>query len=389
MQTHSHHFPGPAIRYALAVFITVRVVLTVFAAVVVLVYPRWGNDPPPDVSSPESAPVPLSWKGILLDSWQRFDARIYVRIAAEGYGHDGEFGDTAFAPLYPALIRILGRVLGERYSLAALLISNAAAFAALWLLFQLVEFELDRSTARRATLYLATFPVSFFLFAAYSESLYLALSIAAFYFLRRSRWGYAGPMALLASLTRTPGWLLGIPFLLEYIRPRQGTKPPRAALLSVAAAPLGLGSFLLYRRLAGYPSMGVLYATYWRSRFVAPWLSILAASNHILSGSAIPADVFDLFLAFAFTALVLIGWRRIPSVYSLYVVAGILFSLTRLKVPLYPLQSLSRYLFVLFPVFMILAQLGENRWTNRVVLYSSFALLLFWTGQFVLGGWVA
>jgi hypothetical protein len=87
--------------------------------------------------------------------------------------------------------------------------------------------------------------------------------------------------------------------------------------------------------------------------------------------------------------LVLIGWRRIPSVYSLYVVAGILFSLTRLKVPLYPLQSLSRYLFVLFPVFMILAQLGENRWTNRIVLYSSFALLLFWTGQFVLGGWVA
>jgi len=388
MHTHRCHSLSPAVRHALVVFITVRVVLTVFTAAVVLLYPRWGNDPP-EIPSPESAPVPLTWKGVLLDSWQRFDARIYTSIAAEGYGYDGGFGDTVFAPLYPVLVRILGWVLGERYSLAALLISNAAAFVALWLLFQLVEFELDRSTARRATLYLAIFPVSFFLFAAYSESVYLALSIAAFYFLRRSRWGYAGLMALLASWTRTPGWVLGVPFLLEYVRPRQGVRPPRAALLSVAAAPLGLGSFLLYRHLAGYPPMGELYATCWRFFFVPPWQSILVASNHILSGSAIPADVFDLFLVFVFTALVLVGWRRIPTVYSLYTVAGILFSLTRLKVPLYPLQSQSRYLLVLFPAFMVLAQLGEHRWTNRVVVYSSFALLLFWTGQFVLGGWVA
>lgn len=385
-EVQSRWFRDPALRYAVTVFLALRVVLSVFAALILLLNPS-STEQDTYKTYLGFTPVTEGWEGLLLEPWQRFDTLHYLRIAAEGYDASPE--DTVFAPLYPALIRSLGLMLDGNYLFAALLISNIAAFAALFLLFKLVEFELDRSAARRATLYLVVSPVAFFLFAGYSESLYLALSIAAIYFVRQARWGCAGLMAFLAAWTRTSGWILVFPFLYEYIHPRHKLRPSRTALFSVAAAPLGLAMFLLYRYLAGYPPLEVLYTTYWRSRVVPPWVSILVASRHILSGSGHPADIFDLCLTFVFIGLTIAAWRRLPTVYTLYLGVGILFPLTRLKVPLYPLQSQSRYLLTLFPAFMVLAQVGERPWVNRVILYPSIALLLFWTGQFVMWGWVA
>ncbi len=386
---HDLRSHGPALRYALAVFIAVRVTLTIFVALMALLFPDSSGSDQPEASSSGSPAVSVDLEALLLDPWQRFDALWYVGIAAEGYGFDVYFGDTVFPPLYPALIRSVGLVLGGNYSLAAVLVSNVAAFIALFLLLQLVEFELDRPTARRATLYLAVSPVAFFLFAGYSESLFLALSIAALCFVRQGWWGRAGLMALLATWARTSGWLLAIPFLVEYVRPRQGHRPPPTVLLSVVAAPIGLAMFVLFRELAGFPPLEALYTTYWRSRIVFPWQSIMEASRYALSGAYHPADLFDLLSTFVFVGLTVVGWRRIPTLYGLYLAAGTLYPLTRLKVPVHPLQSQSRYLLVLFPAFIILAQLGERPWANRVILYSSVALLLFWTGQFVIGGWVA
>lgn len=386
---HRHSPHGPALRYALTVFVAVRVILTIFAALMALLLP----DPSPrdqleDPSSGSSA-VPVDLEAILLEPWQRFDALWYLGIAEEGYGYDAYWGATAYPPLYPALIRSVGWVLGGNYSVAAILISNVAAFVALYLLFRLVESELGRSAAKRATLYLAVSPVSFFLFAGYSESLFLALSIAALYYVRQGHWARAGLMALFASWARMSGWVLAIPFLFEYFYPMEGRRPPRTALLSIAAAPLGLVLFVLFRELAGFPPLAVLYEAYWRLQVVWPWQSVLEASRRILAGVYHIADLFDLFSTFAFVGLAVVGWRKIPTLYSLYLATGILYPLTRLKVPVHPLQSQSRYLLVLFPAFMILAQLGERPWVNRVIFYSSVALLLFWTGQFVIGGWVA
>ena len=386
---HSHRPCGPALRYALAVFVAVRMILTVFTALMVLLFPSSSSNDVVEPASPEPTTIIADWEALLLEPWQRFDALWYMGIAAGGYGYDGSMGDTVFPPLYPALIRSVGLILGDNYALAAVLVSNLAAFVALFLLFQLVEFELYRSTARRATLYLAVSPVSVFLFAGYSESLFLALSIAALYLVRQGRWGRAGLMALLATWTRTSGWLLAIPFLFEYVQPREGLRSPRIALLSVAAAPLSLAMFVLFRGLAGFPPLADLYATYWLTRIVFPWQSILEASRHILSGAYHPADLLDLMSTFVFIGLAVAGWRRIPTLYSLYLVAGIIYPLTRLKVPVYSLQSQSRYLLALFPAFIILAQFGERPWGNRVIFYLSVALLLFWTGQFAIGGWVA
>jgi hypothetical protein len=50
---------------------------------------------------------------------------------------------------------------------------------------------------------------------------------------------------------------------------------------------------------------------------------------------------------------------------------------------------MSRYLLMLFPVFVLLARLGaRSPWWNRAIAYPSLALLLFFCGQFVIWGWV-
>ena len=62
--------------------------------------------------------------------------------------------------------------------------------------------------ANRSVLYLALFPTTLFLVAVYSESLYLALSVAAFLLARRARWGWAGLTIGLATLARVSGVVL-------------------------------------------------------------------------------------------------------------------------------------------------------------------------------------
>jgi hypothetical protein len=54
-----------------------------------------------------------------------------------------------------------------------------------------------------------------------------------------------------------------------------------------------------------------------------------------------------------------------------------------------PLYSFSRYTLVFFPTFMILGDIGRRPWPNRLILYPSFLLYLYFAGQFFMWGWVA
>jgi hypothetical protein len=53
------------------------------------------------------------------------------------------------------------------------------------------------------------------------------------------------------------------------------------------------------------------------------------------------------------------------------------------------LNSMSRYVLTLFPIFMYLGILGKDRRVHRCIFYPSVALLLYLCGQFAMWGWVA
>src|SRR5205807_8304264 len=125
----------------------------------------------------------------------------FLEIAERGYDH----ASAAFPPLYPAALWLLGHVLGGQYVLAGIAISLAAALGSFVLLHRLAETRLGADGARRAVLYLAVFPMSLFLQAVYSESLFLLLALAAFVLAERGRHLEAGVAAGLAILTRAIG----------------------------------------------------------------------------------------------------------------------------------------------------------------------------------------
>ena len=382
----------PAIRHALVVFLASRLCLTLWAVVVLAVQPL--PQEPDEVLRPYLGEPVLDsgLTGALLGPWQRFDTLRYLRIAGNGYT---AVEDSVFPPLYPLAIRALGPAFntfsprGSANLVAAILLSNVAFFGTLVLLFRITASEEDEASARRAVIYLAAFPTSFFLLAAYTESLFLFFALAAIWAARRDRVWRAGLFGLLASLTRLTGWVLTIPLAFEYLQ-RRSFLLRRIRLDSLAALlpMLGAPAFLAYRMMVGLPSIAQIYRDFWYQTTSIPGVDLFAAARQMLSGGAPFTLFFDFFCAILLIAATVITFRRLTPTYGLYMAMLLLFMLLPTS-ELKPLFSFSRYALVFFPMFMWFGSLGKNPWLNRAILYPSTALLLYLSGQFFIWGWVA
>lgn len=325
-----------------------------------------------------------------------WDAVWYLSIAWNGYGATGV--DAAFFPLYPLLVFIAGAGSSPGALLvASYAVSLAAFLGALYLLHRLVDLELGHRHARPALMLLALFPASLFFGAPYSESLFLLVSVGAFYAARTGGWAAAGALAGAASATRSAGILLLLPLaLLWWQSPERRARD--AAWL--ALAPAGLAAYTLYLWIAqgdAFAYLGLQQA--WDRSFAGPfagaWHGLEAAWTGVgdlgedgAVGELARRNLVDFgFLAFAAIAAVGV-WRRLPAAYGLYVTAALLLPLS-FPVDGEPLMSLGRFVAVLFPVFMWLALVCEERRATERVVAVSAVLLGLLTTWFATWQWVA
>ena len=200
-----------AVTMALVIGLASRIVLFL----PVLVGPASGGS---QAENPSQASADQLW----LDSWVHWDSNWYGSIAIDGYIEPeaiqpGEMRNTAFFPVYPLLMRALGAVTGSPY-VAGFLISNLSFFIALILLWALIEFKFDRVVANRTLVLVAFNPYSLFLSAVYTESLFLALVVGAFFFAERSQWVSSSVLAGLAATTRVTGVLTGLAVMVLYLQ---------------------------------------------------------------------------------------------------------------------------------------------------------------------------
>jgi Mannosyltransferase (PIG-V) len=347
--------------------------------------------------------------GATTDVWARWDSVWFLRIAEHGYEHLSRSA-TAFFPLYPAAVGLLGRILLGHYVLAGILVSLAAGLGSFVLLYRLVEGKLGADGARRTVLYLALFPMALFLQAVYSESLYLLLSIAAFAAAERRRFLTAGAACGLALLTR-PVAIALLPALALFA---WRSDDRLRNLIRLAVAPL---MFVVYPLLLwaqrGDP-WAFLHAQGIWSRELSPagplggiwdglragWAGVrqLASGSHThaywpavegtdpLRVAAVNLECLAALVLFAVLAVV--AWRRFGSPYGL-------FSVLSLAIPLsmpsdrWPLLSLPRLGLAVFPLFMALAAIGGRPRVHTAIVSISALFLGVAIAQWALWQWVA
>ncbi len=323
------------------------------------------------------------WFGV----WQRFDVLWYQAIAERGYGAMN--GDIHFPPFFPLLESGLGKILGGRFFLAGWIISQLALVWSLALLFQITARWRDVHAAKRAALFLILFPTAFFFFTAYSEALFLLLTLLCFRALDGARWTWAGFFAFLAILTRLQGVALAAPLAYYVWRSYRAEKKISFAQIFMLALPLGAGAFYLFlRAAAGESAIVPTSEPQLNARLAPPWENFMYAVQTLASGKFLFADVLNLSVFVLALAMLWRGWRLLPRAYALYAAATLLAASVRL-VDTQPLNSMTRYLLTLFPLFMLLAYWSKNRWVERATVYISLPLNLYLTAQFLLWGWVA
>jgi hypothetical protein len=361
---------------------------------------------------PAGAEVFHGTLGDLINPWAHWDGVWFIKIAKSGYAGSG--GSTAFFPLLPLLLRYVGVLFGGDLVVTGMVVSLASYAGSVALLYRLVRSDFDEHVASRAVVYLAVGPLSFFLQAVYTESLFLLLVLACFVFSREGRWRLAGVMGLLAALTRSTGVLLLIPMAYYYYERRDWQlRRTDAHVANLLMIPEGLLVWMTYLSLAfGKPLSFAGAQAQWARGLAAPTYTIgrgIAAAwggiRQLVSRQYLrlywdvptPRGSFDVAAvniialgSLAASGLLLwYGARRLPPAYSLFAAASLIYPLF-FPARYMPLMSYPRFALTVFPLYVALALFTrDRRWAHRAVVAASLVLLALLTIKFAVFSWVA
>ncbi len=361
------------VRDILWLFVVTRLALVAvtYVSYILLTAPKYSNSPVDTMA--------------LLASWNHWDAANYVRIAQ--FGYQTPF-DIAFFPLLPLLIKIFAYILGSwSYLLVGTIISNAALLGALFVLYQLAVDAGGEEVAQRTLLYLCIFPTAFYFFAPYNESLFILLAAGTFLALRRQRWWLAGLLGLLASLTRSPGILLVVPFLIELWVSRESIAASRQNILHrtlpILLIPLGTLLYALYCwHISGNPLDFVAVQSHWGRHTAWPWQGIFLALTQIFWYQPFGSfnevhNVLDLTATIGFITLAILGKNKLRASYSIWMAIMLFYILlSPATINMDPLVSNQRFVLELFPAFITLAIFGNKHPRLHQVIMLTFPLLL-------------
>lgn len=363
------------VRDILFLFIVTRVllILVTYFGYILLTAPKYSSSPVDTAT--------------FFSLWNHWDAARYLSIAQHGYQSRDAL---AFFPLFPLLTAVFSYPLtflmgAWSYTLVGMLISNMALLGALFVLYQLVVDSFEEEVAKRTLLYLCIFPTALFFFAAYNESLFILLTVAAFLALRRQRWWLAGIFGLLAALTRSTGILLVAPFLYEHwlARERFTLRYALRRVFPVLLIPLGT---LLYALYCWYVSDNPLaFASVqidWARHLSWPWQGFVQSAFELFwhqpFGSFFQVHILlDLAATIGFLVLLVKGWRTLRSSYTLWVALMLLsFLISPSTGQRDPFISNQRFVLELFPCFIVLGILSVKHPGLHQVLLMLFPPLL-------------
>lgn len=349
------------------------------------------------------------FSNFFVNPWFGWDTISYLGIAILGYRQDASI---AFMPLYPLLIRFTAPIFAGNYLLAALVLSTLFCMVTLILMYELFAAMYPQSIARDAVVMFLTFPTAFFLFAGYTESLFMVFVLGFWILARKKQWLWAALFAGLATLTRLQGvilsavmaWMMLVSLIeqpaatligqlrqvFEMLKPgakKLGRSIQLAAWLAVLIPIFVAGGYQLWLKLAGYGTISGALRTYWRLETVPPWSGFILFLQRLPTARYHYMDWIDLILFIVILIASIIALRLLDPAFSLYIWLTIAVLFTR-GTPPHLLASYSRYFLALFPLFLLPALLSKQS-QRLAVLILSFSLQTLLVSIFLWGSWVA
>lgn len=325
----------------------------------------------------------------LSDEWPfalkfiKWDAHWYTYLAEHGYTSQ----TIVFFPAIILLIRLIAG-LGLSYDLAGLLLCNLFTLLSFCLLYALFRLDFPPQVCRRALLAYAVMPTSFFLNSIYTEPLFLVFAVGCLYCARLGQWWPAGILAALAAMTRSLGIFLFPVLAYECWLAYRQERKLNLSMASLLLAPFALLTFMAYNYfLAADPVAFISSQRWWGRMFNPPWDNINNNLTLTFSGAAAePGVILDSFLVLGWLAgLAFLTGSSACRIRTSYLIIGWLWLIIPLysTSPIYPLYSMSRFVLVIFPLYLLLAHLPRFLFycyatVSAAILFLCTALFINW-----------
>jgi hypothetical protein len=328
-----------------------------------------------------------------------WDSAYFLNIAGHGYFPPGaESSIQAFFPGFPLLSRAVSDALtlGASTELSLIvamwLVGSLASWGATVVLYRIADEQaFERVALLTAVLFLAG-PYSVFLFANYSESLFLLFAVAAWYCGLKDRWQLVGIFAAAATFTRINGVFLVAALLVMYLLRRRRAGLPLASrtLCWLPVACAGIAGYFLYLLINTGDPVAWLHAERagWGRGFGWPWEAFYQTAGRVLFASTVDRRVqfgLDIVFVAAIVLAIIVFLRRRQWPEVTYLGLTVLACATS-----FTFVSVARSSVTLFPIAILVAQTilgGRSRLARLILLVAWVTLFVVNTLLFANGYW--
>lgn len=327
---------------------------------------------------------PLFW------AHANYDGDHYIEIARHGYGPFEYF----YFPLFPLLLKTSQTLFQDGFSfyvLVGVVISIASTFIGLNLLRKLMKLDKVKSKGM-ALLLLMLFPTSFYFQMVYTEAIFFAVAVAAFYYARKDQYLLASLFAGIAASTKVIGLAVVLAIFIEWLMSSRN----KFKLLPIVISPVGIGLYMRYLWIeTGDPLVFIHRVGIFGDQrsaqlillpqvFYRYFIKILPNLSSYWPASY--TILLELSVSILFLLLLLFSFRKIR--FSYWVYSALSYFIPTLSGSF---SSMPRYVLILFPMFIFLSQvLGKlATWQRTFILIVSTILLGVSTALFTRGYWLS
>jgi len=329
----------------------------------------------------------------MLSAWANFDGVYYLLIAAKGYTVN-----AGFFPLFPLLLHAVSVLFGSLIAfdliqyLTALILVSLGFLLSLIVLYKLIKLDYKDNVAIFTIVFTLIFPTSFFYAGIYSESFFLLLSIASFYFARTNRWFLASLCGAFLTATRLVGIAIIPALVSEFVKNEKSLLKLKSLFLFIS--PLGILSYMLFNFLKWGDPFYFIQAqgAFHNERSVDSIVFIpQTIFRYINILTTVSPGIFEWWIAlleistFSFVSIMFfVAWKKKIRI------SYILFALICFLIPTSTgtFTGLPRYALVLFPIFIALA-LVKNKFVKIAYSVIGFSLLMILLALFSKGYYIA